>query len=95
MKQPCFGLLAEGKARWCSGCGAGHGGAVNVVGHKYRKQGPVNKRGRKPGVKNSVQNGAKGSPGKPAKALGKAGGKAGGKPGKAIGKAAKAAKAKG
>ena len=34
MKRPRFGLLAGGKARWCSGCGKGHDGAVDLVGKK-------------------------------------------------------------
>jgi hypothetical protein len=34
LKQPSFGLLAEGKTRWCSGCAKGHVGAVDVVTKK-------------------------------------------------------------
>ena len=30
LKQPSFGLPAEGKKRWCSGCAKGHAGAVDV-----------------------------------------------------------------
>ena len=34
LKQPSFGLPAEGKARWCSGCAKAHAGAVNVSSKK-------------------------------------------------------------
>ena len=30
MKQPSFGLPAEGKVRWCGGCAKAHAGVVNV-----------------------------------------------------------------
>ena len=30
LKNPSFGLPAEGKRRWCSGCAKGHAGAVNL-----------------------------------------------------------------
>jgi predicted Fe-S protein YdhL (DUF1289 family) len=31
---PSFGLLAEGKRRWCSGCAKGHAGVVNIASKK-------------------------------------------------------------
>jgi hypothetical protein len=34
LKQPSFGLPAEGKKRWCGGCAKGHKGAVNVGSKK-------------------------------------------------------------
>ena len=34
LKQPSFGLPAEGKTRWCGGCAKGHAGAVNVASKK-------------------------------------------------------------
>ena len=34
LKMPSFGLPAEGKERWCSGCAKTHEGAVNV---KHKK----------------------------------------------------------
>jgi hypothetical protein len=34
LKQPSFGLPAEGKARWCSGCAKAHAGAVNISSKK-------------------------------------------------------------
>jgi hypothetical protein len=34
LKQPKFGLPAEGKKRWCSGCAKAHAGAVDVVSKK-------------------------------------------------------------
>jgi hypothetical protein len=34
VKYPRFGLPAEGKVRWCSGCAKGHAGVVNVKGKK-------------------------------------------------------------
>jgi hypothetical protein len=30
LKQPHFGLPAEGRKRWCSGCAKGHEGAVDI-----------------------------------------------------------------
>jgi hypothetical protein len=30
LKLPTFGLPAEGKKRWCSGCAKAHAGAVDV-----------------------------------------------------------------
>jgi hypothetical protein len=30
LKRPNFGLPAEGKARWCSGCAKEHAGAVDI-----------------------------------------------------------------
>ena len=33
MKAPNFGLSAEGKRRWCSGCAKAHTGAADLV-HK-------------------------------------------------------------
>ena len=37
LKQPNFGLPAEGKVRWCSGCAKGHAGAVDL-NHKNTKK---------------------------------------------------------
>jgi hypothetical protein len=34
LKQPNFGLPAEGKKRWCAGCANGHVGAVDVGNKK-------------------------------------------------------------
>jgi hypothetical protein len=34
VKQPKFGLPAEGKSRWCSGCAKRHEGAVNIANKK-------------------------------------------------------------
>ena len=34
LKQPNFGLPAEGKKRWCAGCAKGHVRAVDVVKKK-------------------------------------------------------------
>ena len=34
LKFPIFGLPADGKARWCSGCATAHKGAENVVSKK-------------------------------------------------------------
>jgi hypothetical protein len=34
LKQPAFGLPAEGKARWCSGCAKGHAGAMDATSKK-------------------------------------------------------------
>ena len=33
-KQPNFGMVAQGKTRWCSRCAKGHPGAVNITGKK-------------------------------------------------------------
>ena len=37
LKQPSFGLPAEGKARWCSGCAKGHAGAEDVLTSHSKK----------------------------------------------------------
>ena len=34
LKRPSFGLLAEGKSRWCAGCAKGHAGAVDLANKK-------------------------------------------------------------
>jgi hypothetical protein len=34
LKQAHFGLLSDGKKRWCGGCAKGHMGAVNVDSNK-------------------------------------------------------------
>jgi hypothetical protein len=34
LKQPSFGLPAEGKRRWCGGCAKGHAGAVDIQSKK-------------------------------------------------------------
>jgi hypothetical protein len=34
LKQPSFGLPAEGKARWCGGCAKEHAGAEDVKNRK-------------------------------------------------------------
>ena len=34
LKVPSFGLPAEGKARWCSGCAKAHVGAADIMNKK-------------------------------------------------------------
>ena len=38
LKQPNFGLPAEGKSRWCAACAKGHAGAVNLNHTKNAKK---------------------------------------------------------
>ena len=44
LKVPHFGLPAEGRARWCSGCAKGHAGAVDDVQRRTQAGGSPQKK---------------------------------------------------